>query len=85
MMQDPILDEIWRVREELLKRYGGLHGLIKHVQAMDRARLRKAKERRRKRTGKTARTNSTVTGVTHPTRKKRQHATGRRVKRTVTA
>jgi hypothetical protein len=29
-MTDPILEEIWRVREELLKRYGGIDGYFKH-------------------------------------------------------
>jgi len=59
-MTDPILDEIWRVREELLKRYGGVDGYFKHLQAMDRARARKAKTRRRKSAKKLARTNSTA-------------------------
>ena len=44
-MYDPIVDEVRRVREELINRYGGLHGYIKHLKAMDRARARKAKQR----------------------------------------
>jgi hypothetical protein len=28
---DPILDEIHRVREELIKKHGGFDGLMKHV------------------------------------------------------
>ena len=44
-MYDPIVDEVRRVREELIDRYGGLHGYIKHLQAMDRERARKAKQR----------------------------------------
>jgi hypothetical protein len=48
-MADEILEEIWRVREQLLKQYGGLHGLVKHLQAMDRARARKTKQRAAKR------------------------------------
>ncbi len=80
-MQDPILDEIWRVREELLERYGGLHGLIKHVQAMDRARARKAKARRRKPSKKLVQTSSTATAVGPATRKKARRVTSRRTSR----
>ena len=40
-MADPILDEIWRVRAELLKRYGGLAGYFKHIQELDRAHRRR--------------------------------------------
>jgi hypothetical protein len=57
-MHDPILEEVWRARERLLKQYGGIDGLIKHVQAMDRARARKAKLRRAKHNGKRAAKNS---------------------------
>ena len=44
-MNDPSLEESWRVREELFERYGGADGLFAHLQAMDRARARKAKHR----------------------------------------
>ena len=44
-MNDPILEESWRVREELFKRYGGADGLFAHLQAMDRTRVRKARHR----------------------------------------
>jgi hypothetical protein len=84
-MTDPILDEIWRVREELVQRYGGIDGYFKHLQAMDRARMRKARARQRKRAGKTARANSTVTAAAGPTQKKAGHGTGRRTKRAVTS
>lgn len=47
-MSDPILEEVWRVREELFRKYGGVEGLWKHLEAMDRARLRKERHRRRK-------------------------------------
>jgi hypothetical protein len=43
-MHDPILEEIWRVREELLKKHGGLEGYLKYVQKVDRAQ-RKRKRR----------------------------------------
>jgi len=36
------VDELRRVRHELVKRYGGLDGWIQHLQAMDRERRRKA-------------------------------------------
>jgi hypothetical protein len=40
-MTDPILDEIWRVREELHKKHGGIDGYFKYIQKLDRARQRK--------------------------------------------
>lgn len=84
-MTDPILEEVWRVREELLKRYGGIDGYFRHIQAVDRAHRRKAKARRSKRAGKTAHTNSTVTVAGRPTRKKAVHGTNRKAKRAMTA
>ena len=36
MSNDVIVDEVRRVRHELVKRYGGLDGWIQHLQAMDR-------------------------------------------------
>ena len=44
-MRDPILEEIWRVREELVKKHGGFDGYFKYVQKLDRAQ-RKRKGRR---------------------------------------
>ncbi len=45
-MPDPILDEIWRVRRELLKRHGGLGGYLKYIEKLDRARRRRQAEKR---------------------------------------
>jgi hypothetical protein len=39
-MADPILDEIWRVREELIKKHGGFDGYFAYIQKLDRARRR---------------------------------------------
>ena len=80
-MTDPILEEVWRVREELLKRYGGIDGYFRHIQAMDRARLRKAKARRRKPSKKLPLTNSTASA----TRKKANRVKGRKTKPAVTS
>ena len=44
-MSDPILEEIWRVRKELIKKHGGIDGYFKYVQKLDRARRRKSKKR----------------------------------------
>jgi hypothetical protein len=41
MSADVIVDEVRRVRDELVKRYGGLDGWIDHLQAMDRDRASK--------------------------------------------
>lgn len=43
-MSDPILEEIWRVREVLLKKHGGLDGYFKYVQQLDRQRRRQMKK-----------------------------------------
>jgi hypothetical protein len=45
MKRDVIVDEVRRVRNELVKRYGGLDAWIAHLQAMDRERARKKKQR----------------------------------------
>jgi hypothetical protein len=45
-MDDPILDEIWRVRAELLKEHGGLKGLFKYIQKLDRAHRRRKQRRK---------------------------------------
>jgi hypothetical protein len=42
---DVIVDEVRRVRDELVKKYGGLDGWIQHLQAMDRERGRKSYQR----------------------------------------
>ncbi len=44
MSGDVIVDEVRRVRDRLVKRYGGLDGWIEHLQEMDRERARKAKQ-----------------------------------------
>jgi len=41
MSADVIVDEVRRVRDELVKRYGGLEGWIEHLQTMDRERAGK--------------------------------------------
>ena len=42
---DVIVEEVRRVRQELIKKYGGLDGWIQHLQAMDRERGRKTHRR----------------------------------------
>ena len=58
-MPDPILDEIWRVREELLKKHGGLDGYFRYVKKLERAHRRrggkvKATKARRRKTSVTS-------------------------------
>jgi hypothetical protein len=59
-MSDVIVDEVRRVREELINQHGGIDGYFKYCQQQDRARAARVKSRRRKRTtrkrSKTART-----------------------------
>jgi hypothetical protein len=45
MKADPIVEEVRRVRDELVKRYGGLDGWITHLQGIDRRRATKGKRR----------------------------------------
>jgi tetratricopeptide (TPR) repeat protein len=58
-MSDPILEEIWRVRQELIKRHGGLDGYFAYVQKLDRARQRSVQESK----GKKARKRKTNTSL----------------------
>jgi len=37
-MADPILDELWRVREMLVKKHGGFDGYWNYLQKLDQAR-----------------------------------------------
>ncbi len=46
-MSDAILEEIWRVREALIKQHGGLQGYLQYVVKLDRAR-RNARRQKRK-------------------------------------
>ncbi len=41
-MADPILDEIWRVREQLIKPHGGVAGYFEYVRQLDVARRRRS-------------------------------------------
>ena len=54
-MSDPIVDEVRRVREELINRYGGIDGYFKHCQSQDRARAASPERRARKQRSKPAR------------------------------
>jgi hypothetical protein len=47
-MADPILDEIWRVREALIKQHGGLDGYFDYIQQLERARRQREQRRRQK-------------------------------------
>jgi hypothetical protein len=48
-MSDIIVEEVRRVREELIKRHGGIDEYFKHCQAQDRARASRLKARPHKR------------------------------------
>ena len=41
-MSDPLMEEIWRVRERLLVDHAGMEGLLKHVKKIEREHLRKS-------------------------------------------
>jgi hypothetical protein len=47
-MADIIVEEIRRIREELINRYGGIDGYFKHCQAQERALASRSKSQRRK-------------------------------------
>lgn len=61
-MPDIIVDEVRRVREELIEQYGGIDGYFKHCQQQDRVCARRLKSKRRKQAArkgrKTSRTRS---------------------------
>jgi hypothetical protein len=44
MSRDPIVDEVRRVRDALVKKHGGLDGWLDHLQEMDRRKTRKPAE-----------------------------------------
>jgi len=50
-MSDPILDELWRVREALIKQHGGLDGYLAYVRSLERARQQTRRRQRRKKRG----------------------------------
>lgn len=45
-MSDAMLDEIWRVREELIKKHGGWDGYVKYAQKLERAHAQRRKKNR---------------------------------------
>ena len=47
-MGNPILEEIWRVREMLVKKHGGIHAYLDYIQKLDEARLRRERRKRNK-------------------------------------
>jgi hypothetical protein len=49
-MNDPILEEIWRVRQELIKQHGGLDGYFQRVQRIDRAHRQRGRRQKGKQT-----------------------------------
>lgn len=53
-MDDPILEEIWRVREELLKKHGGFDGLLKEAKKIERGHEKRRKRKTKKITRKPA-------------------------------
>ena len=61
-MTDPIVEEVRRVREDLIQRYGGLEGYLKHCEAQDRRRTSqrtgKARETQRRQTSRSRRRSS---------------------------
>jgi hypothetical protein len=34
MIEDPIVEELHRIREEMLDQYGGLEGLVRHLREL---------------------------------------------------
>lgn len=48
MMDDVIVEEVRRVREELIKQYGGIDGYFERCQAQERASKARSKSLQRK-------------------------------------
>ncbi len=61
-MNDPIVDEVRGVREELIQRYGGLEGYLKHCEGQDRRRASqrttKARAKQRRQTSRSRRSST---------------------------
>jgi len=53
-MHDPILEEIWRVRAELIRKHGGFDGLLKEIQKVERAHRGRRKNQGEKKRSPTA-------------------------------
>ena len=53
-MKDVIVDEVRRVRQELIAKHGGLIGWMEHLQEKDREHARAAKKRTARKSGRTA-------------------------------
>ena len=71
MSRDVIVDEVRRVREELVRRYGGLDGWIEHLQELDRAReLKQQTVKKPKANGRKRRTHPALTLTSRATRSK---------------
>ncbi len=51
-MSDMIVEQVRRVREELIDRYGGIDGYFRHCQAQERASARQSARRKRPRSGR---------------------------------
>ncbi|HYV34804.1 MAG TPA: hypothetical protein VE988_03810 [Gemmataceae bacterium] len=49
-MSDAIVEEVRRVREDLIKSFGGIKGYFQHCQAQDRASAGRRKQRKLKQT-----------------------------------
>ena len=47
-MTDVIVEEVRRVREELIRSFGGIDGYFQHCQSLDRAAAGRGKPRKRK-------------------------------------
>ena len=46
-MSDKIVEEIRRIREQLIERHGGIDGYFEHCQAQDRASRTKGRRKKR--------------------------------------
>jgi hypothetical protein len=53
-MKDDIVEEIRRIREELIQRHGGIDGYFKHCQEQERQGETRSKPRTRKRPARAA-------------------------------
>jgi hypothetical protein len=60
-MSDVIVEEVRRVREELIKRFGGINGYFEHCQSLDRASAGRHKPRKRKKPFRTSRKSPKLT------------------------
>ena len=79
-MKDALMETVWKRREQLLREYGGMEGVLKEVARIEAERLQREKRRKakiKKRKVSTQVTLSTPTPTPTPARSRRARTAAR--------